>query len=151
VPDVRSLHHVGLCVSDLDTSAAFYRDLLGFEVVDDRLYHGSQYDRMMDTEGATGRMVMLQLGLARVELFEFSFPATYVDHEPRVWDRGITHLCLEVSDVHGLYARLSAAGVRFHCSPLDGPFVTAAYCRDPEGNIVELLQPAIPPSVSANT
>jgi catechol 2,3-dioxygenase-like lactoylglutathione lyase family enzyme len=105
----------------------------------------------MDTEGATGRMVMLQLGVARVELFEFSFPPPEANHEPRVCDRGITHLCLEVSDVHGVYARLSAAGVRFHCSPLDGLYVTATYCRDPEGNIVELLQPAIPSSASAST
>lgn len=37
-PGIRSIHHVTLSVSDMDASIAWYRDLLGFEVVT-RLEH----------------------------------------------------------------------------------------------------------------
>ena len=45
-------------------------------------------------------------------------------------------------DIDADYTRLLAAGVTFHCLPQTAPgLCRATYARDPDGNIVELLQP----------
>ena len=43
-------------------------------------------------------------------------------------------------DIQAEYERLSAAGMRFHCPPLDMGAVKATYGRDPDGNVVELQE-----------
>ena len=56
-------------------------------------------------------------------------------------DHGITHLCLQVEDIDGEYERLKAAGMTFHCAPQKaGKGLRATYGRDPDGNVVELLE-----------
>ncbi|HJP36347.1 MAG TPA: VOC family protein, partial [Gammaproteobacteria bacterium] len=58
-----------------------------------------------------------------------------------VCDHGITHLCLQVSDIDAEYERLKAAGMVFHCPPQAvGDAIHATYGRDPDGNVVELLE-----------
>jgi catechol 2,3-dioxygenase-like lactoylglutathione lyase family enzyme len=59
---------------------------------------------------------------------------------PHVCDHGITHIALDVRDIHAEYERLSAAGMRFHCPPLDMGGIKATYGRDPDGNVVELQE-----------
>jgi catechol 2,3-dioxygenase-like lactoylglutathione lyase family enzyme len=57
-----------------------------------------------------------------------------------VCDHGITHIALDVRNIGAEYERLSAAGMRFHCPPLDMGTVKATYGRDPDGNVVELQE-----------
>ena len=55
---------------------------------------------------------------------------------------GLTHLAFQVSDCRAEYARLSAAGMRFNAPPLLTPVgAWFTYGHDPDGNIVELIQP----------
>jgi hypothetical protein len=51
---------------------------------------------------------------------------------------GLHHASITTADIQ----RLKAAGMRFHCPPqyLAG-LCGATYGRDPDGNIVELMQP----------
>lgn len=55
------------------------------------------------------------------------------------------NIALEVADIDAAYAALSARGVPFHISPEDfppdAPAVRIAFCTDPDGNVIELLQP----------
>jgi catechol 2,3-dioxygenase-like lactoylglutathione lyase family enzyme len=57
------------------------------------------------------------------------------------WD----HLALEVEDIDAAYAELSAAGIPFHVPPEDfpeeAPSVRIAFFKDPDGNVLELVQP----------
>ena len=64
-------------------------------------------------------------------------------------DHGITHLCLDVSDIDAEYARLKGAGMRFHCPPQDLGAARATYGRDPDGNVVELQEVMEPTSPMA--
>ena len=58
-----------------------------------------------------------------------------------VVDHGLTHICLNVTDVAAECARLSAAGMRLHTQPISiGLPITGTYGRDPDGNIIELLE-----------
>jgi predicted enzyme related to lactoylglutathione lyase len=54
---------------------------------------------------------------------------------------GITHVCLDVTDLDAEYARLKAAGMTFHCPPQAiGMDVRTTYGRDPDGNVIELQE-----------
>ena len=57
-----------------------------------------------------------------------------------VCDHGFTHIALLVTDMDAEYERLTAAGMRFHCPP--GGNTRAIYGRDPDGNVVELMEVA---------
>jgi catechol 2,3-dioxygenase-like lactoylglutathione lyase family enzyme len=145
---IHGIHHVAISTGDMERALRFYRDTLGFE----QAWEGSWpsgtpvADRITALDGSAARQVMLRSGNAFVELFEYAAPEARPGDPARpVNDHGITHLCLDVTDLDAEYERLSAAGVRFHCEPQDlGAGVRTTYARDPDGNVVELqeLSPA---------
>lgn len=112
------------------------------EVVRERTFWGNQYELILGVNRPSGRLALMQAGTMRLELFEFSHPAPRRGDPLRpVCDHGITHFCIEVSDVDREYERLKAAGVLFHCPPMEfSGIVKATYGRDPDGNIFELLE-----------
>jgi hypothetical protein len=57
-----------------------------------------------------------------------------------VCDHRITHIRLDVTDVDAEYARLQAAGMVSHCPPQGNGALRATYGRDPDGNVIELLE-----------
>ena len=85
---------------------------------------------------------MLKKGDTHLELFEYSSPAPRpLDSARRVCDHGYTHICLEVDDVVSEYERLKDAGMTFHGAPPDAQGrLRAIYGRDPDGNVLELLE-----------
>ena len=146
---ITGIHHMAISTPDAERLLGFYRDLLGMKVVYDQTWPPGtdKADAITALSGSSARQILLQCGNAYVELFEFSAPAARPgDPDRPVCDHGITHLCLDVEDLDGEYARLSAAGVRFHCEPQDlGPLTPAfsvrtTYARDPDGNVVELQE-----------
>jgi catechol 2,3-dioxygenase-like lactoylglutathione lyase family enzyme len=141
---VSGLHHAGITTGDLDRLIRFYRDLLGFELVLEMEWGAGNAtaDATFALDGSAVRMAMLRTANAFLELFEFASPiGRQGDPERPVCDRGIAHICLEVADVDAEYCRLTAAGMRFHCAPQTVPgLCRLTYGRDPDGNIVELLE-----------
>lgn len=127
-PAIR-LDHVAITVRDMERSVGFYRDLLGFEVL----------GQLFLNEG-TLKIVYLQSGAVRVELFEFrgQDAETAVGVPDTVG--GFKHLALQTDDVDGVAARLKAAGTEFTLEPLDAVGrVRLAFFRDPDGNLLELV------------
>ena len=141
---IRGIHHVAISTGDLERSLRFYRDLLGFEEAlrFDWQAGTEMADRITELKESAARSVMLRAGNAYVELFEYQSPTPKpVDPERPVCDHGITHLCLDVTDIDTLYERLVSAGMRFHCPPQDaGGGIRTTYGRDPDGNVVEIQQ-----------
>jgi len=136
-------HHAAISTPDLDRFLEFYCNTLGCEVAWTFGWDApsAEADAVTGLEGSAARAAMLKLGESFLEVFEFSAPAS----PPRSSDRpvnehGITHICLQVADIQSEYQRLQDAGMRFHCPPRaqDTGFVT--YGRDPDGNVVELLE-----------
>ena len=135
-------NHVGISVTDIDRSIAFYRDMLGMEQLCDVFpFSGADYEAIMDIPGVTGRMCMIGKNNLQLELFEFT-KSKAKDKEYPVSDRGYSHFGVEVDDVAAAYDKLKSAGVRIHCPVITfvGGGVKAAYCRDPDGNVFEILQ-----------
>jgi catechol 2,3-dioxygenase-like lactoylglutathione lyase family enzyme len=85
---------------------------------------------------------MLRAGNIMLELFQYETPVPKPGHPVRpVCDHGITHVCLDVTDLDTEYERLQAAGMVFHCPPQElGPDVRTTYGRDPDGNVIELQE-----------
>ena len=139
---IKGINHIGISVSNLDRSIEFYRELLGLEVAVRRVFEGAQYERLLALRGTRGTVALLKSHNAQIELFEFTNPSPKPGDPNRpVCDHGITHICVEVTDIEGEYERLKAAGVTFHCNPLDFSGVAKAiYGRDPDGNVFELLE-----------
>lgn len=147
-------NHVGISVTDLDRSIAFYRDMFGMEPLGDPFpFSGPQFSEIMDIPEVEGRMCMIAGGNLWLELFEFANPAGKAkDPNYPVSDRGISHFGLTVDDIHATYAKLKTAGVPIHgrLQTFAGGGMRAAYCRDPDGNVFEIMQPGegmpVPPS-----
>lgn len=143
---VRSFHHSGLTVSDMERSLAFYRDVLGLVVVADMQPEADYPARVTGVAGATFRIVFLRVppGDHILELMQYKTGAG--DPLPLATNRpGCGHICFEVDDLPALHARLAAQGVRFVSEPIPitqgvnkGGY--AVYLRDPDGITVEFLQ-----------
>jgi catechol 2,3-dioxygenase-like lactoylglutathione lyase family enzyme len=118
---IRGYSHVNLQIRDLDREVAFYRDVLGFEVLPRPDF---------DTKGA-----WLQQGTAQIHLSVREEVAERV---------GFPHLALLVpqEEFERTCAAIRARGVEWHRPPRTredfGVTVQAAFVEDPEGNIIEL-------------
>ena len=138
------LHHVAIATNDAERMLAFYRDLLGLEVVIDYTWpDGTDVaDQITALSDSSARQIILRNGNAYFEIFQYFSPQpTQGDPARRVCDPGITHLCFDVVDLDSEYARLSKAGMTFHCPPQDvAAGVRTTYGRDPDGNVVELQE-----------
>lgn len=145
---IKGVHHVAISCRDIRRLTAFYRDQLGFEpIVEEEWLPGTDFgaraDRTTGLQNSSAKLAMLKKDQCIVELFEYHSPAPKpVSPEWRVCDHGYTHICLEVEDIGAEYERLRGVGTRFHAPPPELAFNgrKAVYARDPEGNVIELLE-----------
>ena len=133
-------------MSSLDRSVAFYRDLLGCEVIAAQEKEG-YLAAIVGYPDAHVRMAHLRVpgGEHVVELFEYLAPEETSDVAPR--NVGSSHLCFIVDDLPDRQAASRARVDSFVSPPVEvdtgvnrGGF--ALYLRDPDGITVELFQPA---------
>jgi catechol 2,3-dioxygenase-like lactoylglutathione lyase family enzyme len=143
---VRGAFHTGFTVSNMERSLAFYRDLLGMEVLAE-FVPAEYFQRVVGFPGARARIAFLRApnDAHRLELLEYESPRG--EPTPRETNRpGNGHICFYVDDIVAMHRRLSAAGVTFVSDPIQitaGPNqgARAVYLRDPDGFTVELFQP----------
>jgi catechol 2,3-dioxygenase-like lactoylglutathione lyase family enzyme len=142
-----SLHHVGLTVSDLDASIAFYSALLGCRLRERSENSGPEIETMTGVSGARIATADLEIpGGGLLELVQYISPAgtrlAQERHQP-----GHTHLGFVVDDVDAAHAHLSALGVAATSSPqvIVEPGsawhgIRALYACDPDGRTIECLE-----------
>lgn len=132
-----SVHHHGISVADLERSLSFYRDALGFEVIDRYTLDDEGLSAAVGAE-TTGRFAQLDGGDARVELVEYD--AGQPVPQAAVYDTGATHLGIEVEDIDAAYEALPD-GVEAVSGPrTTGSGTRICFLRDPDGTLVELLE-----------
>ena len=151
-PGLLGVWHFSFTVGDLDRSIAFYRDLLGLELVHSQVQDNAYTRRLVGFPDAILRVAQLAVpGQPRaisthdLELVEYVRPRG-VRRDARICDPGTPHLALAVRDARAMYGRLVGAGVRFVSSPNaitagvnEGGY--ACYFHDPDDIVLELLQP----------
>jgi len=142
---IRGIHHPSITTGNLDRLMPFYQNLLGFQQVSDFGWEaGSEMSafagQITGIVDSTARAILLRAGNAFLEIFEYQTPVSARSDDRALSQQGFAHLCLDSDDVIADHARLCAAGVMFNAPPLDvGPMRTC-FCRDPDGNFVELQQ-----------
>ena len=139
---IESLGHVGLSVSNMETSLHFYRDFLGMKVTMDLDISDDRIARVIGVPEAQCRIVHLQLGGGTLELFHYTKPAgTDSASTMRQCDRGLSHIGFEVDDFHAHIDQLRERNVEFLGEPVEfRPGVLVAYFRGPDGEVIEFRQ-----------
>ncbi len=150
--------HVGIGVSNLERSKAFYTSALGFDRL---LYEFEGHIPEMDalTGGpVTIKMVILERSAAVtgpvssiippgiVKLIEVpGYSGRHVYNGRRWGDIGCMEFCLDVTDLEGTVAEMKAKGIQMYLPPVkvnmgSGSKGMVAYIRDPDGTIIEFVE-----------
>ena len=117
-----------LVVADVDRARAFYRDVLGAEVV--RAYGGTSV--VLRFQGAWLLLVTGGGPTPGKPTVTFAPPA-----DP---DRVSHQLTLRVPDCRAAYATLRARGAVFLAPPVDRGGEVRAFFRDPDGHLLEISE-----------
>jgi catechol 2,3-dioxygenase-like lactoylglutathione lyase family enzyme len=146
---VKRVDHFALTVSDLERSLRFYRDLLGLEVRVRRIWNEDYVRRMVGFPDASMDIALLALpgdDDQQLELNEYLQPRAGAPRNP-INTPGSAHLCFIVDDIQELYELLRQAGTEFVSEPVAVPVGPnkgrrTAYLLDPDGIVVQLMQPS---------
>jgi catechol 2,3-dioxygenase-like lactoylglutathione lyase family enzyme len=118
-----SAHHVALYTSHFTLLRDFYVETLELPIRGGFPAHG---------------ILLLGAGDTTIELVED-------EHSPQGVTGGWNHLAGEVENLGQAHAELTARGVSFHVPPEDfppeNPSMRIAFFTDPDGNVLELIQP----------
>jgi catechol 2,3-dioxygenase-like lactoylglutathione lyase family enzyme len=148
-PKVEQVAAVGMTVSDMDSSVAFYSKILSFEKVSDTEVTGEDYERLQGVFGLRMRVVRMRLGNEVIELTEYLAPkGRPVPVDSRSNDQWFQHIAIITSDMDKAYAWLRQNKVE-HAST--GPQllpawnknaagIKAFYFKDPDKHALEILQ-----------
>lgn len=115
-----------LIVADVDRSRAFYRDVLGAEVLRERdpcmlRFHNS--------------WLILNVGGGPTE-----DKPTVTLAAPADPDTASSALNIRVADMHATYERLRSRGGEFLTPPVDHGIEIRCFLRDPDGHLIEFGQ-----------
>lgn len=137
-----SVAHTAISVADMNRSLAFYRDLLGLRVEMDVESTSKKLGVIVGLADARARIVMLDAGNQRIELFQYREPVgKALPAGSRQCDNGLTHIAFNVTDLDGLREELIRHGVAFYGEPQTlGGEMKVVYLKDPDGVTLELMQ-----------
>ena len=125
---IRAVHHVAVICSDYRKSLAFYRDVLGLEVLAEH-YREARESYKTDL-ALNGRYL--------IELFSFPNPPPRVTNPEAA---GLRHLAFEVGDIAAAVAELEAKGVAHEAVRVD-EFTGRRFVffKDPDGLPIEFYE-----------
>jgi glyoxylase I family protein len=125
--------HVGMTVGNIDRSLHFYVELLGFTLVVRRRGRNGDEIAFLDCDGVMLEMICPATGALMAE-------------DIALGRAGLRHLTLRFDDVDEIYGKLEAEGVVMVEPPRlahNRDIVNkVAFCRDPDGIMIELVEPS---------
>ena len=129
------LDHVGIAVSDLPASLAFFRDVLGLHV-----------ELTEEIASQQVRAHFLSVGPSTLEVLEATAPDSPIARYLEKRGPGMHHVALRVEDLDAALAHLKSRGVRLideRARPgAEGAMVAFVHPSAAHGVLVELKQPA---------
>ena len=137
-------HHAAVVVPDLDKAVRFYCALAGYEKVRESRWDSvSDFNRIIGLTDSSARFCMLAGAGGYLELFEYEQPQSTANPGLlNAADYGIRHLCFQVEDVEQALAQVIELGGGKMNDPVTNELeITCVYCRDPFGNLLELIKP----------
>ncbi len=136
------LTHIGICVSDMERSLRFYRDLLGFNYLSRLDVEGEPSNTLLELPNVKLRAEYLERDGTRIELLHYASPGAQGDGSTPPMNRlGLTHLSLRVENLERLLQELGGAGGRvLESTNVYNPDFRAGavFITDPDGTRIEL-------------
>lgn len=131
--------HIGLTVTDIERSRRFYEGAFGFRFDRDLKMTDEMIQPLMQLDPPSHiHAVYLMLGPVTLELMQWQ-PGARTGAEQRVFlETGLTHLSISVDDIPATLQKVVALG-----GTVRGDVGRAAMVRDPDGQLVELLDMAV--------
>ena len=134
------LNHVGVVTASMDSSIAFWRDVMGAAVITEPFDMPEQGVRVafVDTPDAHGNLSGTQMEL--IEPLPGSTIANWLEKNP---GGGQHHLCFEVPDIHAAKAELEGKGLRVLGEPrigAHGTLIFFVHPRDMQGILTEFME-----------
>jgi len=117
---IRRIKFLGIPVRDQDRALRFYTEKLGFRILTDQEFSGSQRWIELSIPGAETGVVLF----------------TPEGHEDRIGD--FVNTSWEVDNIEKTYGELTGLGVEFTGPPQKQPWGTFATMKDSEGNQILL-------------
>ena len=147
---IYEITHIGITVSDIERSTAFYRDVLGLEFVGSITIEGEQTDRLFQIKNCVAKIAYFNGSKGSlappIELIQFVSEDCEID-TPTLRKTSISEICFRVENIDKVYRELKAKGVEFLSEPQlfdlrkDGFSKSkAVYFKDPDGVILELME-----------
>ena len=148
---IKQIAHVGVTVSDIDRSIAFYRDVLGLDFKGEMTMEGKETDLLFGRKNSKARVAYLNgsdhIMCPPLELIQFTEQDIKGD-EADLFKTSISEICFATDDIWKAYHELKEKGVEFLSEPQEFDSTAygfgksiAVYLRDPDGIIMELIQP----------
>ena len=131
---VLGTNHTSFTVSSLDRTIGFFRDCLGFQVLNRAPRDPAIVSKITGVEGADMEIAFLRGPGCTVELIEYKAPASRGRVEARPCDAGFAHMAFDVDDVDAAIA----PPVPINDGPNKGRRVV--YLRDPDGVTIEFIE-----------
>ena len=120
------IEHVTIAAKDPKGLARWYCSTFGFKIA---------------YESTRSLTAYVKLGESLLEIIEAG-DADRVSHGER--DPGFRHMAISVTDINKAYKNLSSRGVAFKSEPREKEGVWTAFLKDPEHNLLHLIQRSKP-------
>lgn len=140
---ISGFRHVGLVVSDLESSLNFWIDVMGFEILRRMEEKGAHIDAMLGLDNVEVTTVKLSGPDQFVlELLFFKSHPDQINWGGRPFSTGLTHVAFTVDNIEAVCDRLSEFGASAFATPQTSPdgLVKAVYVAGPEGVLIELVE-----------
>jgi catechol 2,3-dioxygenase-like lactoylglutathione lyase family enzyme len=141
---LHGFNHTSFTVTSLDRAVAFFRDLLGFELISRAPRGQALIERMTAIDGANVEIAFLRGPGHTIELIEYRAPADRTASQARLCDAGAAHVAFDVDDV-----RAAVAGAQAHGFAPIGEIIVidegpnrgrqVVYLKGPDNFVVEFI------------
>lgn len=133
------LDHISLAVADFDLSVDFYRRAFGYQLVFEERDMAREIQSMMGMERLSCHLAQLTLAEGpRLELIQFLHSGA--PPQARPLSAGSGHVGLTVENVDEALREVAALGAVAIGDVTVFPEGRSAYCREPGGSFLELLE-----------
>jgi catechol 2,3-dioxygenase-like lactoylglutathione lyase family enzyme len=149
---ITGIAHSAICVPDVEAAVAWYRDVLGLQVLSPPyLMEGEAITTDMGELIPDPRLKAAIVGFADdgdrvLEVIEYpGTPPGDARADAALTDRGLTHVGLVCSDIDAMRADLEAKGVEFLVKGIaDVARLKTTWCVDPWGVVFILVEKSRP-------
>jgi len=133
------IRHVGISVTDEKKALFFYRDLLGFKVIEKTTEEPNYIKQVLKITN----LVTIKLKDENDNILELYLMPR--DKEKGRWN----HIALTVTNLKDLYLKLITENIKFVSEPKTNPdkTVNICFCKDYDSNLLELVEQIAKPEL----